>query len=143
MMLSRCMVLSLLMIFTATIFVGCRRDSGPERVVVSGAITYRGRPVSVGSIRFVPEGVSLPSAAANIVEGKYRADNKGGVPVGTHKIQIEGYDRGGPKSAAGGPPVSKARGRQFVPSRYNTESQIQITIEPGSREITKNFDLTN
>ncbi len=70
---------------------GCG-DRGPQRVIVSGRVTYNGKPISSGVILFVPlPSCPVPSAAAEITDGKYRVDARGGVPVGTHKIKIEGY----------------------------------------------------
>lgn len=140
---SRVSALCMLAVLTTLALAGCHADRGPDRVVVSGTITYQGKPLPAGSIRFVPLDASLPGAAANIVDGKYRADNKGGVPVGTHKIQIEGCERSVLKPNEEGPPVGKGRGRQYLPKRYNADTQLEITIPPGSRAIIKNFDLTD
>ena len=42
------------------------------------------------------------------------------------------------------PSVGKAGlGGQYLPKSHNVDSQLQITVEPGSRNITKNFDLTD
>jgi len=30
---------------------------------------------------------------------------------------------------------------QYVPAKYNTSTELQITVEPGSKEIVKNFEL--
>ena len=128
----------------ATLLTGCGRDRGPERVVVSGTITYQGNPISVGMIRFMPTATSpVPMAGAPIKDGAYKVDGHGGVPVGTYKIEIEGY-RMDPKHVPSDAPMARGTPRtQYLPKRYNVESQLQITIEPGSPEITKNFDLTD
>jgi hypothetical protein len=90
---------------------------------------------------------AVPMAGAEIKDGQYRVDGHGGVPVGTHKIEIEAY-RADPTGQKTGnlPPPMMARGVkrfQYLPSRYNFDSQMQITIEPGSPAMTKNFDLTD
>jgi hypothetical protein len=118
---------------------GCRGDRGPERVVVSGAITYNGKPIPEGEIRFVPTATSsAPVSIAAIVDGKYRADHLGGVPVGTHKIEVQAFHSAGGKAVALGPAP-----QNYLPKRFNAESQRQITIDSGSRELTKDFDLTD
>jgi hypothetical protein len=121
---------------------GCSGDRGPERVVVAGTVTYRGKPVDEGIIRFTPVASSLvPVIGARIADGKYTVDGHGGVPVGTHKIEIEGF-----RLLAGVTAPVGARGvphEQYIPKRFNAESQLQITIPSGSREITKNFELTD
>jgi hypothetical protein len=142
-----CLAWFLAWLLTATFFSGCSRDRGPERIVVSGAVTYNGKPLSHARIRFIPAEASVvPMAGAPIDEGKYRVDGGGGVPVGTHQIQIEAYRTDQPCSQPGqsASPSPRSGGRQqYLPKRYNRESQLQITIQPDSSEIIKNFDLTD
>lgn len=132
----------------ATFLTGCGGDQGPERVVVSGTVTYNGKPIPEGDIRFMPVAASaVPMAGAEIKDGKYKVDGRGGVPVGTYKIEIEAY-RVEPSAVKPGetPPPMMARGApriRYLPKRYNVDSQLQITIEPGSPEITKDFNLTD
>jgi hypothetical protein len=122
---------------------GCRGDRGPERVIVSGAATYKGKPVASGTIRFVPLEGTLPAAAANIIDGKYTVDNRGGVPVGTHRIEIEAYRAIANSAAPSADTGRRSQFEQYVPKRYNVDSQLQITIPPSSKPITKDFDLTD
>lgn len=138
----------LLLALTFAVFVGCGGDRGPQRVVVSGSITYNGTPVTEGRIRFVPMAVSdAPVSGAYIVDGRYQVDGRGGVPLGMHKIQIEGYRT----SNAGTLPDLTKPGRrnkassdgQYLPKKFNTDTQLEITIQPGSQNITKDFALTD
>ena len=94
---------------------GCSEDQGPERVVVSGTVTYNGKPVPEALIRFVPVQTSaVPMAGAVVTDGKYRVDIRGGVPVGTHRIEIEAY-RNYPAAGRFRPTGSK--GQRTVSSR--------------------------
>jgi hypothetical protein len=127
---------------------GCGGNRGPERVLVSGTVTYKGAPVNEGRIRFIPAAASeVPMSGAYIVEGKYQVDGRGGIPVGTHKVQIEGYRWTGaatpknPPQSAAPDAIQGSVGSQFLPPKYNTETQLEITIPPGSGKIVKNFDL--
>ncbi len=136
---------------TIACFVGCGGDRGPERVVVSGAVTYNGEPIPEGTIRFVPDATSsVPTTTALIVDGKYSADGKGGVSVGTYKIQIEAFRKVplnpnlSKRALSMVNPTFKDGGRQqYIPKRYNVYSQLEITIPAGSGEITENIDLTD
>ena len=119
------------------LFCGCG-PSGPERVVVSGTVTYNGQPIEDGRIYFTPTVKSaVPIGGAVIQNGKYRADAKGGVPVGTHIIRIEAF--GG--SPVTGQALKPGTRPQYLPKKFNRDSQLQITIEPGSGAITKDIEL--
>lgn len=97
-------------------------------------------------IRFVPVQTSLaPTSGAWIADGAYKVDSKGGVPVGTHKIEIEAL-----RQVASFQPdnpgdlhASQKGLQQYLPARFNRQSELEITIEPGSPEVTKNFELTD
>ena len=133
---------------TAALLSGCRGDRGPERVVVSGTVTYNGKPLREGEVRFVPlPAFPAPVTGALIVDGRYSTDGRGGVPVGTHKIQIEArrHKAEGPDVSA--PPTGSRgfgfRGQQYLPAKYNANTELEITIPPGSPPITKDFQLTD
>jgi hypothetical protein len=131
----------------ALLVAGCRGDRGPERIVVSGKVTYNGKPVGEGEIRFMPVATSaVPMAGADIKDGQYQIGLRGGVPVGTHNVQIEGFRIDTSRLQPGQPAPRSARDRgvpfiQYIPKRFNLNSELKITIEPGSRAITKDFDL--
>lgn len=67
---------------------GCGRTAdGPARRIVEGKVTYQNTPLPYGTIRFVPEN-NHPVATGLIENGRYRIENKGGVPLGTSRIEI-------------------------------------------------------
>lgn len=126
--------------------MGCS-DKGPERTIVSGAVTYKGKPISDGTILFTPLATSqVPSAGASIIDGSYKVDVHGGVPVGTHRIIIEAFHLVPMVLSPGqSPPRNYFEGKareQYLPKKYNANSELEITIEPGSPQITKHFELT-
>jgi hypothetical protein len=123
---------------------GCSKNHGPERVSVSGSVAFKGQPVANGLIRFVPDADSgMPTVVASIINGKYAAQSHGGVPVGTHKVQIEGYSVQKGKEIPNDPvPDSVSLGTQYIPDKYNAHTTLTITVSHGSREITKDFNLT-
>ena len=126
---------------------GCSR-SRIERAVVSGRVTYQGQPIKLGQIRFAPtRETGGPVSGADIVDGAYSVDIKGGVPVGTHLVKIEAYRDQARVPRTPPPPGVEARPlvvkTQYLPEQFNTRTQLEITIEPGSGKITKDFDLAN
>jgi hypothetical protein len=145
----RCLLL-LMGCVLATAPFGCGRQ-GPERVVVSGTVTYRGQPLKEGCIRLVPaKGTVAPVSVAAIIDGRYVIKSHGGVPVGTHRIEITAYKANKQQQAAASATQSDMPGvetpskvSQFIPEKYNTKSELQITVPSGSGAITKNFDLTD
>jgi hypothetical protein len=78
--------------------VGCGRGELPRKVV-SGNVTCGGQKVALGMVRFVPldGGNSLPSASGRIVDGQYRIDQQGGVPLGKYRVEIDARRGNGQK----------------------------------------------
>jgi hypothetical protein len=140
----RCVSRTLLILLAVIVLAGCG-ERGPERIVVSGTVTYNGKPLPNGMIRFLPTAQSAaPVAGANIVNGQYRVDSRGGVPVGPATVQIEAYRRtkvalppGAPRPPNGIDEVVE----QYIPRKYNAGTELKITIPSGSRAITQDFDL--
>jgi len=123
---------------------GCgAADSGPDRAIVTGQVTYAGKPVSQGQIWFLPAaGREAPQAGAVITDGQYRVENKGGVPIGSCQVKItaERPEADVKIVADGGP--EEIPTRQYLPARYNEKTELTSVIEPSSDSIEKNFDLT-
>lgn len=116
----------------------------PERVTVSGTVTYDGQPVGDGEVRFVPtKGTEAPSSSAIISGGAYKADFKGGVPVGIHRVEIRGYrpKQGAASEEIPGVAEGETVKEQYLPAKHNTKSALELTVESGSAPITKDFAL--
>ncbi len=111
-----------------------------DKVVVSGVVTLDGQPISNGEIRFIPtSGTIGPVSGGAIKDGAYTAQAKGGVPIGTHQVEIKAY-RANPKSkAAAGAEGGAAE--QYLDARYNSQTTLTATIEPDTE--TKDFALTS
>jgi hypothetical protein len=128
--------------FVATVLAGCQRNPGPERVVVSGSITYNGKAIPEGVIRFVPDqSSSMPTMATAIKEGKYNADGLGGVPIGTHKVQIEAMRAIEGRSQSNANTLHGTGYQQYIPKKYNAMTQLTVTVPSGSGRMTKAFEL--
>ena len=120
---------------------GCGSDS-VERATVSGAVTWDGTPVPKGQIRFIP--TSGPIWTARIKDGRYSTDGTKGVPVGDLQVRIEGYRI--PSGYKGGTPTDDDNPiplEQYLPAKYNKQTELTLTIDPGSNSVEKNFDLTS
>lgn len=128
---------------------GCGGQAGgPERVPVRGQVSYAGEPIQEGKIRFIPE--DGPVAVAEIRDGRYVADARGGVPVGRHRVVIEAY-----RPRAGAEPATaelaeaiadieegEVPQEQFLPREYSgAQSTLELVVESGANAITQDFDL--
>jgi hypothetical protein len=133
--------IGLVLVFSLLTAGGCGSRTGIERVAVSGAATYLGQPIEVGQIRFVPIPPSVgPITVELIRDGRYETLASGGVPVGTHRVELRMYDpeeyRTAPKTA-GSPAV-----KQLLPDKYNLKSELTLTVDRGSGPINHDFQLT-
>lgn len=122
--------------------VGCGKSGGLEKVEVRGSVTYNGTPVKNGEIRFRPTGDTRgPVSGAFISDGEYRVQAKGGVPVGTHVVQIDAFVMAGSSSSS---EMTGSRGAtrvNIIPPKYNRESVLQVDIAGGGSPVTKDFHL--
>ncbi|MEO7402650.1 MAG: hypothetical protein ABIU95_03170 [Burkholderiales bacterium] len=145
--LGRCTMsrINLLQSITAVVLaasiVGCGKHDKWERVVVSGVVTYQGQPVEKGQIRFIPvKGPGGPVTVDPIDEGKYSTKNTAGVPIGTHRVEILGYDAkqyAAASTGPGAPPVP-----QLLPKKYNLQSELTETLDTTQSEKTLDFNLS-
>ncbi|MBY0459702.1 MAG: hypothetical protein K2V38_20475 [Gemmataceae bacterium] len=123
--------------------LGC--GSGEPRCVpVSGKVTFDGGKVpGPGFIYFTTDGTgaagtSRPGTAEFDADGNYRAktfvDGDGLLP-GKYVLRVDCWKT--PPNMDGKPVVS------FIPARYQdaAQSQLTLTVEPGSKPITFNIEL--
>lgn len=143
----KCAVLGLFALVATT---GCGSSSGLERIFVEGAASYRGKPLEKGEIRFVPiQGTKGPANTAQISEGRYRIIERGGVPAGMYRVEIQAF-----RAIPNAKPYTQdqADGRwdikagdipeeQFLPIQFNRTSKLEVLIDAGGSEVTKDFDL--
>lgn len=72
------------------LIAGCGGGGGLEARVVHGTVTVGGEKVDAGEVRFVPiDGTPGPTSAATILDGEYRIEARGGVPVGKHRVEVD------------------------------------------------------
>jgi len=147
--------------------VGLPGCGGKENmVVVNGKVTFDGKLVTEGRIRFQPErGTEGRVSIAPINEnGEFEAHNKGGVPIGTHRVVLTAYSLEGIGPAFNGndpsidmanPRASMKRRRkklpvpvyeiqglpQFLPPEFNTRSEMTVEVTGDEDPQTLNFDL--
>lgn len=118
---------------------GCGSVGTLERVEVRGEAAYAGNPVENGEIRFFPiDGTLGPVSGAPIIDGNYHVIQRGGVPVGRHRVEVEAF-----RSSQAYPELNAEGGHreQFLPHKYNVSSELTVTV-PGDRSVfTYDLDL--
>lgn len=99
------------------------------RVPLEGTVSLDGRPLKDGTIQFRPlAGTNGPTAGAQIVDGKFVIPVQGSPFVGKFSIEITATRLTGRKvpNPIGSGMVDECK--QFLPSRYNSESQLQAEV---------------
>lgn len=140
----------LFVVLTLTGLTGCG-ESGPERIGMSGMVTYNGEPIEDGEISFQPvAGTKAPPTSAIITEGRYQLPAKWALVPGTYQVSVLSYrvalDDKLPGSTLDRPPPSGGIEvkDQLLPEKFNTKSTIEkVTVESGQGPIEQNFDLVD
>jgi hypothetical protein len=131
------MIRTLVLITLIAVLIGC--GGGLERIPLSGTVTFNGKPIEDGQIRFMPkEDTKMPLTVEPIKNGEYDTSTTGGVPVGRYQVQFFSYDTRYPEPSGPG----AADRPQLLPPSCNYQSKYEIEVESGQRGFTKDFELT-
>lgn len=128
-----------LLLASALIWLAGCGDKGPKRYHVTGSVTFEGKPIEAGEIRFSPfTGQGRPDSG-KILDGKYELK----VTAGKKKIKI--FAASTDPELVGPPPSDMPPGgfnppRDFIPSKYNVDSELSVEVEPASNQ-TFPFEL--
>jgi hypothetical protein len=113
---------------------GCS-DGRPSRVTVSGRVLIDGKPLTLGNIKFVPEG-ARPSSGKLDSEGRFTLtcyDGDDGVVPGKHRAQISAMEVIGPTKV-----------KWFAPPKYadfrTSELEYEITEPTDDLKIELTWD---
>jgi hypothetical protein len=116
------------------VFLGCG-PGGPPSGQLSGSVTYKGEPLSTGTIVFMPQSADIPYAQAEIAEdGTYTAMTKEfgkRIPVGNYRVMISAVKDMGPEA-----PVVP-----LIPFKYSSDTQSGLTAQVSEGENKVDFDL--
>ena len=112
------------------ICAGCGK-SGPQRVAVTGKVSYKGAPLKVGTIRFDPvdADASFPGGA-NVKDGEFTIAAKEGLVPGKYRVSISAPDAELPKIPNDTVPGAPRRTAEKLPAKYNTESKLTADVTP-------------
>lgn len=113
---------------------GCGSSSGalPDLIPVKGKVTYKGQPVTAGTIRFEPDYGRMASGAiqadGTFVLSTLKKDD--GAVAGTHRVYINGT---GPN----------ARKKEVIPKKYTQIGTSKLTADVDSEHTEFTFDLVD
>ena len=115
--------------------VGC---SGDNRQSLQGSVTLDDAPLATGYISFSPRaGTPGPTAGSEITDGRFAIERTRGTFPGMFRVEITA-------SRPSGRHVEGVPGEvyeQFLPARYNTESELTANVVGGSKNNLE-FKLT-
>jgi hypothetical protein len=134
---------SLLLALLLLVCGGC--NSGPRLEHVGGTVSCDGQPVENGTLELIPiADTDGPSMGSAIVNGRFDVPaKKGARSGGTYKVVITAL-RPSSKTVPNifdpsGKPL--ALGEQFIPPRYNTQSELTIVISTDAGQNEHHFEL--
>lgn len=118
-------LLTVLFVTSVVFLGGCSGPEGPPKYLVSGTVTYQGKPVEDGAIVFFPTnpGGGMQDGI-KIVDGKF----EGKASAGPKRVYIEAK-RVGPEvvDEFGDRHVSED---WYIPVKYNEQSTLTLEVLP-------------
>jgi hypothetical protein len=134
--------------------IGCGPNDGlGKRFPVSGKVTYKGQPLTSGTINFLPEDPNTGRPAVGEIQpdGSFQLTTQtpgDGAMGGKYKVSISAYEVD--KSQGASPPqggvadqvaVARAQRKSLIPEKYSATdvSGLAATVGPGSTSFQ--FDL--
>ena len=102
---------------------------------LTGKVTYNGEPVPEGRIQFRALDEGQQAYAGTIENGQYLvrvAPGPAAVEIRASRLIPGKFDESNPGERE---PV----GEMYIPEKYNSRTELQVTIEPST--VAENFDL--
>jgi hypothetical protein len=120
--------------------VGCGGGGdGPDRVPISGTVTFDGSPLPTGEIRFVPADGSGQAEATAIMDGKFSAE----VTPGSKRVEITASreDPANMVESAVNPGQKEPTFVQYIPESYNATSTLTAEVKAEGENVLPPFEL--
>ncbi len=138
---------------------GCGSGIHYEHATVHGKVTYQGKPLTLGSVLFVPveppkEGSVQPASGEIKSDGTYelKSEADAGAILGEHKVVVFAMDSGSSakdtaKAADAAPspagPAKAARLKSLVPKKYADPTTTPLTKKVVAGDNTIDIELTD
>ncbi|MCI0331932.1 MAG: hypothetical protein L0228_01745 [Planctomycetes bacterium] len=134
-----------MMLLLFVFILGCRGNSQSS---VSGKLSFNSQPIQDGSIRFFPvDGTEGHGAVAKIEKGRYDIPLKSGLSSGTYVVRITAVRKTGrmiqPREVMPGDDGKPTEEEiQFIPSKYNSKTQLRVDLKPGSNTFDQDLSAS-
>jgi hypothetical protein len=118
-------ILLLVLLLPLAVVAGCG-DGRPERLEVSGQVLIDGKPLTYGSVRFVPKGARASSGSLD-ENGRFTLTcygNDDGVVPGVHQVEVNAAES-----------LSGSKNFWHAPKKY-----ARFRTSPLTQEITESTD---
>ncbi|HEX3150404.1 MAG TPA: hypothetical protein VHR66_20165 [Gemmataceae bacterium] len=115
----------------AIVATGCQ---GGSTSTLTGTVTVDGQPLKDGAVRFIPLDPSKGGTAGAVIkDGTFTCQ----VPVGEMRVEFNGAKVVGKRKAYDTPDSPMVDiVEELLPAKYNTQSELKITIKGGSQKET-------
>ncbi len=136
--LSPCLLVSLSVLVVG--LAGCSR--GPDVGEVRGKVSFKGKPVTEGTVTFINPTTGYVAEANLEKDGSYVVKTReGGLVVGDYLVMVNPLiylDRSDPKT----PPSPMEKPAPNIPEKYRNQGRtpLKATVQKGTN--TFDFDLT-
>ena len=109
-----------------------------NRQAVSGTVTFKGKPIVVGSITFSPlDPASKTTAGSAIHAGKYEVASDKGLSPGKYRVSLTAMDKEvlGPVDVTQPMPAAKDMPREILPAKYGAQSTLEADVTSGGDNV--------
>ncbi|QDU42952.1 hypothetical protein Mal52_14220 [Symmachiella dynata] len=119
-------------LLACTLLLGLAGCGDNTSVWVNGDVSYQGEDVEDGTIFFFPE--HGEGSGTRITNGKYSISQPPGATAGVNRVQLSWSRKTGKVIHLGpggkGPDIDEMK--EAFPPKYNSESELEVTLEPGN-----------
>ena len=124
------------------LLAGCNEANPLGRRAVYGVVSYQGKAVDSGSIRFEPEDQQRGVSSGGMIEaGKYFIAESQGLPPGAYQVMISSPDGGEVTKIENAPGDERSLAKERIPAKYNLKTTLKVDVPKARGRYEANFQL--
>jgi hypothetical protein len=132
--LSRRLIALALLVLPLLAAWGCGSSAAnlPSLIPVKGKVTYKGRPLTQGVVRFEPDGYGRPANGTLGSDGTFvltTLKEGDGIVAGQHRVYVTG--------------TGKTVKQELIPKKYTSPNTSKLTADVDTEHTEFTFDLTD